>query len=99
VKRFSHAIGFDDAPFAPAHRGDVLVVGRLNELSAKAAGCPGRAIGSMRGAGLFMTVSALENTASPSSSMVHGGRASGKSGKFPAPALLCCGAFGPAGGI
>lgn len=25
--RFSHVLGFDDAPFAHAHRGDVLVVG------------------------------------------------------------------------
>jgi hypothetical protein len=25
----SHVIGFDDAPFAPAHRGDVLVVGAV----------------------------------------------------------------------
>ena len=27
--RFSHVIGFDDAPFARAHRGDVLVVGAV----------------------------------------------------------------------
>ena len=30
MKRLSHAIGFDDAPFAPAHRGDVLVVGAVH---------------------------------------------------------------------
>jgi endonuclease V-like protein UPF0215 family len=28
-KHFSHAIGFDDAPFDRAHRGDVLVVGTV----------------------------------------------------------------------
>jgi hypothetical protein len=27
--RFSHVVGFDDAPFARAHRGDVLVVGAV----------------------------------------------------------------------
>ena len=27
--RISHVIGFDDAPFAPNHRGDVLVVGAV----------------------------------------------------------------------
>jgi hypothetical protein len=27
VQRYSHAVGFDDAPFARAHRGDVPVVG------------------------------------------------------------------------
>lgn len=27
--RFSHVIGFDDAPFDPAHRGDVLIVGAV----------------------------------------------------------------------
>ena len=26
-RRFSHVVGFDDAPFAPSHRGDVPVVG------------------------------------------------------------------------
>jgi endonuclease V-like protein UPF0215 family len=30
VKHLSHAIGFDDSPFAPAHRGDVLVVGAVH---------------------------------------------------------------------
>ena len=29
LRRFSHAIGFDDAPFDPAHRGNVLVVGAV----------------------------------------------------------------------
>ena len=29
VKRISHVIGFDDAPFARAHRGDVLIVGAV----------------------------------------------------------------------
>jgi hypothetical protein len=29
MTRFSHCVGFDDAPFAPAHRGDVLVVGAV----------------------------------------------------------------------
>jgi len=29
VRRFAHAIGFDDAPFERAHRGDVLVVGAV----------------------------------------------------------------------
>jgi uncharacterized protein len=29
TRRFSHAIGFDDAPFARNHRGDVLVVGAV----------------------------------------------------------------------
>jgi uncharacterized protein len=28
-RRFSHVVGFDDAPFAPAHRGDVPVVGAV----------------------------------------------------------------------
>ena len=27
--RYAHAIGFDDAPFAPGHRGDVLIVGTV----------------------------------------------------------------------
>jgi uncharacterized protein len=27
--RWSHVVGFDDAPFPPAHRGDVLVVGAV----------------------------------------------------------------------
>ncbi|MFO7277481.1 MAG: DUF99 family protein [Pseudomonadota bacterium] len=27
--RWSHVVGFDDAPFHPAHRGDVLVVGAV----------------------------------------------------------------------
>lgn len=27
ARRFTHVIGFDDAPFDPAHRGDVLVIG------------------------------------------------------------------------
>lgn len=29
AKAPSHVVGFDDAPFAPAHRGDVLVVGAV----------------------------------------------------------------------
>ena len=29
VKRYSHVIGFDDAPFERAHRGDVMVVGAV----------------------------------------------------------------------
>ncbi|NIP72078.1 MAG: DUF99 family protein [Gammaproteobacteria bacterium] len=29
MSRLSHVIGFDDAPFSPEHRGDVLVVGAL----------------------------------------------------------------------
>ena len=29
VRRFSHVIGFDDAPFSRNHRGDVLVVGTV----------------------------------------------------------------------
>jgi endonuclease V-like protein UPF0215 family len=29
AKRLSHVIGFDDAPFARAHRGDVLIVGAV----------------------------------------------------------------------
>lgn len=29
VRRLSHIIGFDDAPFPPQHRGDVLVVGAV----------------------------------------------------------------------
>lgn len=29
VRRLSHVIGFDDAPFTPGHRGDVLVVGAV----------------------------------------------------------------------
>lgn len=29
MRRISHVIGFDDAPFARAHRGDVLVVGAV----------------------------------------------------------------------
>jgi len=29
VKRISHVIGFDDAPFERAHRGDVLIVGAV----------------------------------------------------------------------
>jgi len=29
TKRFAHVIGFDDAPFARGHRGDVLVVGAI----------------------------------------------------------------------
>lgn len=28
-RRFSHVVGFDDAPFARSHRGDVLVVGAV----------------------------------------------------------------------
>lgn len=28
-KRFSHVVGFDDAPFERAHRGDVLIVGAV----------------------------------------------------------------------
>ncbi|MBI3938191.1 MAG: DUF99 family protein [Betaproteobacteria bacterium] len=28
-KHFAHVAGFDDAPFAPAHRGDVLIVGTV----------------------------------------------------------------------
>jgi endonuclease V-like protein UPF0215 family len=28
-QRFSHVIGIDDAPFEPAHRGDVLIVGAV----------------------------------------------------------------------
>lgn len=28
-RRLTHVIGFDDAPFPPAHRGDVLVVGAV----------------------------------------------------------------------
>lgn len=28
-RRFSHVVGFDDAPFAPGHRGDVPVVGAV----------------------------------------------------------------------
>jgi Uncharacterized conserved protein len=28
-RRLSHVIGFDDAPFAPEHRGDVLIVGAV----------------------------------------------------------------------
>ncbi len=28
-RRISHVIGIDDAPFAPAHRGDVLIVGAV----------------------------------------------------------------------
>jgi len=28
-RRWSHTVGFDDAPFAPDHRGDVLVVGAV----------------------------------------------------------------------
>ncbi len=29
VKRYSHVIGFDDAPFERAHRGDVMIVGAV----------------------------------------------------------------------
>lgn len=29
MRRLSHVVGFDDAPFAPDHRGDVLVVGAV----------------------------------------------------------------------
>lgn len=29
TRRISHVIGFDDAPFAPGHRGDVLLVGAV----------------------------------------------------------------------
>ncbi len=29
-RRFSHAVGFDDAPFLRSHRGDVLVVGAVH---------------------------------------------------------------------
>jgi len=29
MKRFAHVIGFDDAPFAREHRGDVLIVGAV----------------------------------------------------------------------
>lgn len=29
MRRFSHVMGFDDAPFERAHRGDVMVVGTL----------------------------------------------------------------------
>jgi endonuclease V-like protein UPF0215 family len=29
IRRLSHAVGFDDAPFERAHRGDVLVVGAV----------------------------------------------------------------------
>jgi len=29
TRRFAHVVGFDDAPFARAHRGDVLVVGAV----------------------------------------------------------------------
>jgi endonuclease V-like protein UPF0215 family len=29
AQRISHVIGFDDAPFAPQHRGDVLLVGAV----------------------------------------------------------------------
>jgi hypothetical protein len=29
VKRISHVIGFDDAPFERAHRGDVVIVGAV----------------------------------------------------------------------
>lgn len=29
VRRFSHTVGFDDAPFHPEHRGDVAVVGAV----------------------------------------------------------------------
>jgi hypothetical protein len=29
MRRFSHVMGFDDAPFAREHRGDVMVVGTL----------------------------------------------------------------------
>src|SRR5262245_8564916 len=29
MRRFSHVMGFDDAPFARGHRGDVMVVGTL----------------------------------------------------------------------
>jgi len=29
VSEFSHVVGFDDAPFSPDHRGDVLVVGAV----------------------------------------------------------------------
>jgi uncharacterized protein len=29
VKRYSHVIGFDDAPFERTHRGDVLIVGAV----------------------------------------------------------------------
>jgi endonuclease V-like protein UPF0215 family len=29
AKRLSHVAGFDDAPFAPEHRGDVLIVGAV----------------------------------------------------------------------
>ena len=29
ARRLSHVIGFDDAPFAPNHRGDVLIVGAV----------------------------------------------------------------------
>lgn len=30
VQRFSHAVGFDDAPFPRAHRGDVPVIGAVH---------------------------------------------------------------------
>jgi len=29
MRRFAHVVGFDDAPFARAHRGDVMVVGAV----------------------------------------------------------------------
>ncbi len=29
ARRLSHVVGFDDGPFAPTHRGDVLVVGTV----------------------------------------------------------------------
>jgi len=29
TRRFAHVVGFDDAPFARAHRGDVMVVGAV----------------------------------------------------------------------
>jgi uncharacterized protein len=29
ARRFSHVVGFDDAPFARTHRGDVLIVGAV----------------------------------------------------------------------
>lgn len=29
MRSFSHTVGFDDAPFAPGHRGDVAVVGAV----------------------------------------------------------------------
>jgi endonuclease V-like protein UPF0215 family len=30
AQRYAHAVGFDDAPFTPDHRGDVLVVGAVH---------------------------------------------------------------------